>query len=305
MTNIFDIFKKVTRFDIESYLSDFSQFILSDYQQIVDFYQKGSDLEAGVVDRVKSLYQKMREITDLFNIFSDRLSTQTVEIWELLDVFETTKVTLLTVINSDRWMRSTKNIFQNNQISRDFILKQGQSFEHLSMELGHADQQNDWSYIALNNNIREEDYSLEGGNKLKVSFVNNQSFSVDTVIDSISGKKLYGLDVDRSMVFENNDLKILDYKETIIQQTEILVGLIKGSVPEFPFDGIDKGLSGSNVNAIQYPTLLRQQSRVFEKDGRYRSISVDTFDVKVDSLIVNFKIVTRLGEVLDEQLVLA
>jgi hypothetical protein len=89
-----------------------------------------------------------------------------------------------------------------------------------------------------------------------------------------------------------------------LQQTEILVGLTKGSVPEFPQDGISRDLVGSNVNAIQYPILLRQQAGVFEKDDRYKSIAINKLEIQSESLIVELTVVTKLGEVLNEQLVL-
>jgi hypothetical protein len=79
---------------------------------------------------------------------------------------------------------------------------------------------------------------------------------------------------------------------------------MKGSVPEFPQDGIGKDLVGSNVNAIQYPILLRQQSAVFEKDGRYKSIAINKLETQVESLIMELTVTTKLDEVLNENLVL-
>jgi hypothetical protein len=115
---------------------------------------------------------------------------------------------------------------------------------------------------------------------------------------------LYGLDIDRYFSFSGNDIAVLGYKDTILQQTEILVGLVKGSVPEFPQDGISKDLITSTVNAIQYPVILRQQAAVFEKDDRYKSIAVNKLESTIDSLSIELQIITKLNEVLDQQLVL-
>lgn len=301
---IFDTFKSVTRYDIESYFNRFSSFVLSDYQRIVDYYQRGGEVSSEILETLENLFSEMNQLTDLFSLYSSRLSSSTVEIWELLDFFETTKVTLLTIKYSSRWLRSTKNTFRSDVVNRDYILKQGQSFERLAGEVGYSTPENDWKDIALNNNIREEDYSFEGGNKLKISFVNNFNITINSVIDSVSGEKIYGLDVDQNFIFEDNDLAVLSYKDTIIQQTKILVGLVKGSVPEFPQDGISKDILGSSVNTIQYPILLRQQAAVFEKDDRYKSIAISKFETKSESLIIDLQIITKLDEVLDQQLVL-
>jgi hypothetical protein len=306
MNNIFDIFKSVTRFDIQSYFSDFATFVQSDYQKVINYYQVGADIPADTIAALKDLNTRMLQINDLFGLYNDRLSSGTSEIWELLDYFESTKVTIMTIINSARWMRSTKNVLQSNNVDRDFILKQGESFEQLATELGYTDPSNDWSQVALNNDVNEEKYSFEGGNKLKISFVNDLSFNINSVIDSITGQKLYGLDLDQNFVFDPaiNDFKVLGYKETINQQTLILIGLTKGSVPEFPQDGISKDILGGNINAIQYPMLLRQQSAVFEKDGRYKSIAVNSLATEADSLIMKLTITTKLDDVLNENLVL-
>lgn len=304
MNTIFDTFKSVTRFDIETYFNKFSTFVLSDYQRIVDYYQRGGEVSSIVLTNLENLIDSMNQLTDLFNLYIERLSVGTTEIWELLDFFETTKVTLLTVKNSSRWMRSTKNVFRSNVVDQDFILHQGQNFEQLAGEVGYTNPNNDWKNIVINNDINEEDYTFEGGNKLKISFVNNLNYTIDSVIDSISGEKLYGLDIDRNFTFEDNDLLVLGYRNTILQQTEILIGLVKGSVPEFPQDGIDKNLIGSNVNAIQYPMILRQQSAVFEKDDRYKSIAVNKLETKIDLLMIELQVVTKLNETFDQYLVL-
>jgi hypothetical protein len=302
--NIFDTFKNITRFDIQSYFEDFSSFVLSDYQSISAYYQTGTPLTSDTILKVNDLMSRMAQINDLFFVYGDRLSATTVEVWEMLDFFESTKVTLLTIVNSSRWLRSTKNVLRSNAVSNDFILRQQQSLEQLASEIGSGDATNDWSQIAITNNLKEEDYSFEGGNKLKISFTNNLNYFVNSVIDSISGEKLYGLDIDRNFYFENNDLAVLGYRDNINQQTLILLGLVKGSVPEFPQDGIDKNLISSNVNAIQYPMILRQQSLVFEKDDRYKAIAVSGFSHLGEALIIDMQITTKLDDVLDEKLVL-
>jgi hypothetical protein len=129
MNTILDTFKDVTRFDIESYFNEFSNFILSDYQKIVDFYERGADIPVSTIITLKDLNSQMLQLNDLFNLYGDRLSSNTTEIWEVLDYFESSKVTLYSVINSARWMRSTKNVLQSNVVDRNYILKQGENFE--------------------------------------------------------------------------------------------------------------------------------------------------------------------------------
>lgn len=302
---ILEHFQVITRVNVEDFLLRVSSFISSHYQKIVDYYQRNTVLPIETVSELNALRSEASQISDIFNVYVESLSNTTAEIWELIDMFDVVRTTLLTIANSSRWLRSTKRLTQNNLTFTDYILKQGQTLESLASEIGYIDTDNDWAKIALDNDLQEEDYTLAGGTNLKVTFINNTNYQVNTVIDSVIGERVYGLDLYRKLTFENNDFKTLSYRETILQQTEILVGLIKGSVPEFPEDGISKDLLGGNVNALQYPQLIRQQVGVFEKDERYKSVEVTHINHQKDALMIELKIITKLKEVLNEQLVTA
>jgi hypothetical protein len=294
---VLERFKEVTGKDIQSYFEEFSSFVLNNYQKIASYYLEGTYLNPDILNDLDRLESSMYEINNLFSIYEYQLSNSTTEIWEVLDVFEQTKITILSIINSIRWLRTIKRTTYSTMTTKDVILRQEQTLEQLADEVGYSDTKNDWSEIAVDNDLREEDYNLSGGNKLKISFMTDTSeLRVDSVVEGVYGVNLYGRDLCRALTFENNDFKVLEYEDNIIQQTEILVGLVKGSVPEFPNDGIDKGILGSNINSIQYPIILRQQAAVFEKDDRYKSISINKFERVGESLDIEFEIETRLGD---------
>ena len=74
----------------------------------------------------------------------------------------------------------------------------------------------------------------------------------------------------------------------------------KGSVPEFPDDGIDKRLAGSNINSIQYPVIFRQISKIISKDDSFKSVTLSSITNKDDVIFVNFKIQARTGDEFSE-----
>ena len=189
-------FLVVSNIDIDQYFSDFSDFTNNQYQKIVDYYSDNADLEGQVILDLLDLAKRAVQINNTFINYKDRL-TNRFDDWELLENFEKTKSSIATIINSQKWFRSTKSLFYDNKFSKDYVLKQFQTLSNLAFELGYSDPNNDWSDIALRNNLKEEDYEIQGGSILKVSFSNNLDYKLNSVLDSFDGEKVYGKDFQK------------------------------------------------------------------------------------------------------------
>lgn len=303
MISIFDRYKEITNVDIEQFFTDFQSFVNFDYQNIANYYTKGSELDGDVVDRLFELKDFSIKIRNTWNTFKDNLST-TKDFWDLLDTYETVDNKIDTIINSQKWYRSNKGLTFDTETEKDYVLKQHQTLSNLADEVGYLNPNDDWVDIALRNDLTEEDYNIDGGVKIKIVFQNNLNYKLNSVIDSISGEKVYGRDIQKKIEFENEDLKILSYKDTIIQAYNILLKTVKGSVPEFIGDGIDKALVGSNINTIQYPILIRQLADLFSKDDSFIEFSVDRIYREIDHVFIEVSVKTRIGESLNENLTL-
>jgi hypothetical protein len=303
MITVFDKFKDITNVDIEAFFTDFQDFVNFDYQNIQNYYTRGTSLDGDVVDKLQELNDFSKEIRNTWNNFSSNLS-DTFDFWELLDLYETVDGKISTMLNSQKWFRSNKGLVFDTETEKDYILKQGQTLSNLADEVGYLSPNDDWVDIALRNDLEEEDYTNAGGTKIKIVFQNNLNYKLNSVLDSISGEKIYGKDLQKKLVYENEDLKILSYKNTIIQTYNTLLGLFKGSVPEFLGDGIDKGLIGNNINAIQYPILIRQLVDLFSKDDSFIEFSVDNIFREEDNVFLETSVKSRIGEVLKQTLTL-
>lgn len=300
---VLEKFKEITNIDIESFLFDFQDFVNSDYQNIVNYYTAGVNLNGDVVERLSNLSNTSRNIRDTWNNFYESLSG-TLDFWDLLDIYETVDNKISTIINSQKWFRSNKGLIFDSETEKDYVLKQHQTLSNLADEVGYLTPNDDWVNLALRNNLREEDYTSEGGIKIKIVFQNNLNYKLNSVLDSISGEKIYGIDLQKKLIYENNDLGYLSYKDTMEQTFSILLNIVKGSVPEFIGDGIDKALVGSNINSIQYPILIRQLVDIFSKDDSFVEFLIDDIYREIDSVFLKLSVKSRIGEVLKENLTL-
>jgi hypothetical protein len=296
-----DRFKEKTNVDIQQFFVDFVDFFDNKVQNIYDFYVIGAELQSDTVNALNSLNLYAKQLRTVYNTTQDSL-TNYFDDFELLDSFENCCTKIDTVFNSQRWFRSSKGLNFDNKTEKDFVLKQGQTLVNLANEVGYTQPNNDWVNIALRNDLKEEDYTEDGGVKLKIVFQNNSDYKLTSVLDSITGINIYGKDINKKISYTDDDLTVLEYEQTRDQTFSILMNTYRGSIPEFPNDGIDKGLIGSNINSVQYPAIIRQLSDIFAKDDLFKSVGV--FDIKKeqDMIFGTVSATTRIGDVLGENL---
>lgn len=297
-------FEDLTKYNLTQYLTDFVTFTRVNQKDIYDYY-------AGLVQQPsQSSFNKLNTLIDESNrvneiVLLNKDSFKTYDFWDLVEQLDTIAVKLDTVSNYSKWLRSsiTKGNF-NPGAAIDFILKQNQSLEGLSNDIGAIDPNNDWVDLAVKNDISEDDYTREGGLSFKFTFSNQRTFNVNVVVDNIIGDSIYGKDVNRQILFEDDDLLTLSASDTIKQAAQILVGLVKGDNPEFPNDGIDKSLV-MNLNSVStlFPSVLRQLYLTASKDDTFKSIEISSIKRDQDAVFIEVTFETRLGETLKENLI--
>lgn len=297
----FENFQNKTGEDIKSFFQDFVDFSDKYYQNLVGYYNDGEELLSATTNALEDLYNNANFFKDVIENYIDALSA-TYDYWELLDNFETAYQKIETIKNSQKWFRSSKGLNFTGETKKDYILKQNQTLTTVADELGYEIPNDDWVDIALSNRLKEEDYDLNGGAKLKVVFKNNSEYNLTSVIDAVSGEKMYGLDFDKKLEFVDDDIKVLSYKQTILQAFDILLGLIKGDNPEFPNTGLSPDLIGGNNNSFQYPVIFRQLVETFNNDDSFTEFTVDDISQEQDQTFLNTVVKTRLSETLEQNL---
>lgn len=265
-----DQFKKITGYDIQSFFQRYIRFVENDYQNIVDYYN-GSNMVASSFNELDNLLNEVGIVEPFFELYSN--SFNTIDFWEIVTNFDEIYTKLLTCKNMSKWSRSSRTNRFDSNVKIERGLKQFETFEKVSSTVGSVDPQNDWTSIAVDNMIVEEDYTSEGGKIFTVKLLNNANFDILNIVDNLVGDNLYGKDIDKVTKFVNNDLAVKKYGDAVRQSLETKLATIKGSIPEFPERGIESDTS-SNVNTIQYPSIFRNILNLFQGDGRWSEVNL-------------------------------
>lgn len=282
-----DEFKEITNYDIETFFNDYNTFVNTYYNRIIDYYN-GADSDAKAFAALDNLAKEISKIEPLFTIYRERFNT--IDFWTIMDLYSDILVKVNTCLQMSKWMRSSRLSQFDSNVQVDRILSQGETFERISKDYGSTDYDNDWALIAIDNLINEEDYTPQGGLAFKVTLKNASNFNIANIIDNLSEENVYGKDIYKVFSFENNDLVTVVSKDALKQTLDTILSTVKGSIPEFPEDGIPDDVNGTNVNAIQYPGIFRNLLNLFRKDGRWTEINLLDLYRDQDSIFMKLEV---------------
>jgi hypothetical protein len=295
--NVFDEFKKITGFDIESFFRRFTDFITNDSQNIIDYYSGFVEvLDRDSFGTYEDLVKESDFVVNLFDLNYERFKT--VDFWELMEFADDIRIKLSTIGNFSKFARSSvKKASFTGDVTIQVATNDNETIEELMSRVGSIDRDNDWVDVAVRNNLEQEDYTLAGGVVLDINFKNNSRFFIEGVIDNPEGDKIKGLDIDKRIQFVDNDLKILSYEETLDQSLNILINLRKNDNPEFPQYGIDSSLIvGMNIKSLSLPSVVRQIYQTFSTDDIIDKLQITRTDFESDNVNINMNISIKSGE---------
>lgn len=294
-----DKFTRITGYDLSIFFGGFTEFVSNYYDNYVGYYSGANELDRGGVELLNLLKQEADRIEELFELSKDTLSGD-IEAIDLYSDFTDVKVKIETSLASPKWTRSSYVNDYDRNVNVVQILKDGQSLEDLSYELGYTAPEEDWVKLAVDNALSETLYDGSGGNLLHVSFSNNSRINTTSVVDVMIGENVLGKDLSVKIAIEDNDLKALTPRETLDQAAGILINIMRGSVPEFPNDGISGEVIGSNLNLFRYPIVFRQLSDIFRKDDTFKELEMIGVERNVDNVEMSVKIISKLNDVLNK-----
>lgn len=294
-----DYFKEATGVDIEQFFLDYINFTDRYLQSIIDYYN-GSDISMEAFNAYDSLLEFETKVDNAFNNNLKRF--QTTDYWELIDKFGDAQVKLDTVANLGRWQRSSRLNRYDSNVSVEYIQKQNETLEKISRKSGSVDPEKDWMNLAIQNDINEEKYTSDGGVLLNISFNNYANFRLSNIVDNLNGDNVKGKDILKKFTFVGNDLSVLVGDDSLGQTLETIFNTFKGSIPKFPEDGIDPSVIGGNIRFIQYPSIFRGLTQLFQKDDRFSSISLLNLERIDDSVFLKMVIKTKIGDTFERNL---
>lgn len=294
-----DRFKQLTNYDIITFLNDFNYFVNNYYSYIVSYYEGSYSPNKKAFYELNRLIKEANKVEDIFSINSNILS-ETTEFWDLLDDFTNVKGKLETIRNTPKWIRSSYVYGYDANAKTVVNLKQHQTLESLSDELGDLNPNDDWVNHAIDNYIQEVDYDIEGGNSLIVSKYNNRKMNTEGVVDIMINDNILGKDLNKKLTIINDDWNYLTPINTLKQAAEYYLTLFKNSVPEFPNKGIPKELIGGNMAFIRSASLWRHLTEIFKTDKSFKKIQLINTKISQDSAFYDIKLVSILNNELNE-----
>jgi len=296
-----DNFQTITSYDARQFFADYVIFIEQHYSDISNYFSGISNtMPTEAFQSLDDLQIEYNKLIDVTVLNAELL--EDYQYWVILENVEDIGHTLETANKMSKWLRSalTKDGYKQ-QVVIDYMAEQGQNLEDIERrKIRSTDFSNTWADTAIQNQLREEDYDLNGGYLIKVIYKNNNTLFLNSVVDNIdTPQKTYGLDVKRQITFVDDDLEVLSYQDTLLQSAQILTDLNVGDDPSFPDRGKDiKNILGGSFAAISYPTIFRQLANNFATDDSFKAFGIVDVRKDQDAIYVDFNIQTKADEVL-------
>lgn len=277
------------------YLDSYYRYFRNSYPVMVRFFNGELDkISADVFIELKRLIDVAEDVAQ--SIAANNYLLIYLKDWEITDYLEELRMELYRMQATSKFLRSSKNnVNFDGSIEFEYILPQGKTLEDIAKDVLGSNSYEDLAVeIAARNDLSEVDYDSKGGNNLFLQIqLTTRNSQVKSVVDNISGKRVFGLDLDKKLTFSNDDLKVLTYDKTIFQAVVILANLVRGSVPEFKNFG-RSNVVGRNKQVLGDPSLVREMSKVFSSDDTLVKFTMTNFRVVSDAILIDFTVDTRL-----------
>lgn len=288
--------QNIINIDVKSYFNDFISFVSQYQQSIIDYYTTESSYPKKAFDNLQELLVIKNKVYE--EISSHRNLLNEFKYFEIVDALEDSFAVLDTFQNYSRWLRSSMvNGKFKESTEVNIILRQNQTLEHLSGELGFSNQDEGALQIALRNNIKEIDYSYDNKNLVfNFGYQNQTSLYLNSIVDNLTGENILGKDLQKKLEFSVDDLRVLSPNETFQQACDIILNLRKRDNPEFPQMGFDKTLLvNRNVVGSTLPSFVRQLYSIASSDDSIASFQVSKMDLNSDALTVEIIFKSWIG----------
>lgn len=306
--NTIEKFNKLSGYDITTFFQLSKIFFQTGYIEIEKFYNgKLNFIDKKHFINLNILEHDSRIITSIFKEKKELMKT--VDLWTLLDMTEDLKTAFQRTQKLSKYLRSS--ITQGN-LKSGFVYSYQMSAEETMEDvaknlLKRTDFQNLGQNIPLDNNLREVDWSINGGTELKLRNNAFQNNLVTSMIDNTVGDKIYGRDLTKLLTFitSEDDLQVLSYKDTVFQSVEILSSLSKTDIPEFPSLGLQGNLyKGVNFSQMNYPSIVREMNKTFSSDDLFQDFKVTDLSHDNGDLFINYEINTKYNLLIIKQVVI-
>jgi len=288
-----DRFVQITRFDLRSYINQWTAFVSTDYQKIIDYYKGDVDmLDENAVKNLNEVEQKAKQLSDI--LYNTDMIYDRDDFWNLIDYLDNIRARIRVTRSISKFLRTTRYPgFEESSLSVNYQVSDYDTPESIAA-IDRETPNDTWADIYLKNHKLETDYQAEtGGYNLVLGKRQLNNLFIEAVIDNLSGDNIYGKDIDKMFVYENDDIKVLTPRQTAVQSIEQLATLSKGEIPEYADLGVSEDIRiGSNIGAINVPFIVREMKEAFSTDDTLLGFGVANIKREETTLFNEFSIET-------------
>lgn len=299
--DIIQEFDSISKKNVEQFFNDVVIFFATYYNQLVDYYSGNStSISKQAFTQLDTINNQCQDLMSYFNTNATRFKN--LKWWLLLEQLEIIDSRLQTAYNINRWSKSSIHKFGYSPYTQlNYITKPNQSLERVAQDIVQTtNPSDDWADIAIQNQLREDDYSIKGGADLQLYFPQlNRNVNVTSVVDVMDGKSIYGKDINALFQFnqDEEDVDVLSPDDTVYQAVDILVNLHQNDNPDYPSSGLQPDIvAGANRASLNFPVINRQMSAAFATDDSLKNFTITNIQVQGVGLSIEFAVNTRLNE---------
>lgn len=287
-------FENITKFPLLKFFQEYENFMNTSYAEIDKYFSGKTETIDNV--HIRALNKLTTETFDLlsqFKNFANKFSK--CGYWELMDFITTLNDTLEKINKLPKFRKTvlTKRGYTPNIETQSSVGSLRTIDDVAKAVSDNNDDTTSWIDLMLNNDWDENDWDIDKLSGVKVYVNNTVDVVVDSVIDVPIGERVYGIDIFRKLTFQDNDLKLIKYKENVEQKCDILLELNKGDVPEDVNFGKDLQLTASSFKSFSYPELGLQISDNFRHNDLFLSAGIKNVAFEDDNAIVTVNVQTK------------
>lgn len=288
-------FEQVTKYPLVEFLTRYRNFMMNSYPAIDNYFSgKTHIVENNHLNDLKKLTNDCKDVLIQFSNFANKFSN--CGYWELMDyVLELNDIiekinklpkyrrTSLTKRGYKPYIQITSSIggFRTAEDVADSI--KSSVGENIS-----------WIDLMLSNDLNEFDWEIDKISQINVMINNTNDVVVNTILDMPIGERVYGKDIYRKIVFEDNDILTIEYKNNIEQKCDILLELNRGDVPENILFGKNINLfKGVTASQFAYPELVNDIQNNFLQNDLFEKAVVNDFNFENGDLFLKIDIKTK------------
>ena len=299
-------FEKITKFPLLKFLEEYKDFMSNSYKYINEYFSgKIETIDNAHVRALKKVTQDTATLMAQFKNFSNKF--EKCGYWELMDFIDELNTNIEKINKLPKFRRTVlaKRGYTPNVEMKATVGSQRTIDDVANAINGYNVDNLSWVELMLNNDMNETDWEIDKLSELNVYINNSRSEIVTTIIDMPVGKRVYGVDIDCKIQFEQNDFKRVEYENNVEQKCNILLTLNKGDVPENTNFGKSPEFESGNIKTFNYPEIAREIQANFRQNDLFSSVSVKniSYDDNYNALL-KVEIKTKYNYNTEKQVIL-